>query len=496
MENLFLYTVNELEGNLGYLMTQQFASHTIRVLLVVLSGRPLIDSATTALLQSKKKENIDVAIHTPKSLRAEAVQRAVPDSFHVTIDKIMLGTVAGLDTTSIRALAAHPLGNPVLQVMLELEFSRLGKSKAGDENSLFRRLLPDDPPTEGTASASFINGLLYDSIGSRLLEVILQFAPGKAFKAIYRSLFRERLGSLARNDIAGFVVIRLLERLSKEDLEYAVEQICPQIDSLIQRSRTSVIKILIERCLVRKIETLPIAISLTTSYGREGSNALMKMLKLEASGTEEVSQDRKRQLEAQDTGRLHGSLLAQAMLDAQGSLQEIVTSSILTMDIATLVLMAKDRTATHVLQKSLAYQEHNGVFRRKIIQRFLSHISELSLDAIASHVIDKFWTATEGFLFIRERIAGELLENEASLRESFSGRAVWRNWMMDLYKRRRTEWISRAKDIHSIAVTDPIGKIQLKTSIALAREKFAAARTSRQRTFKAQTGSNGVSIST
>ena len=41
MENLFLFTLAELEGYLGYLMTDRFASHVLRVLLVILAGLPL-----------------------------------------------------------------------------------------------------------------------------------------------------------------------------------------------------------------------------------------------------------------------------------------------------------------------------------------------------------------------------------------------------------------------------------------------------------------------
>ncbi|MCQ8811880.1 hypothetical protein NQU36_28560, partial [Escherichia coli] len=41
MENLFLYTLNELEGQKTSLLTDRFASHTLRVLVVILAGRPI-----------------------------------------------------------------------------------------------------------------------------------------------------------------------------------------------------------------------------------------------------------------------------------------------------------------------------------------------------------------------------------------------------------------------------------------------------------------------
>ena len=479
MENLFLYTLNELEANLGYLMTDPFASHVLRVLLIVLSGQPLANTATTSLLQSKKKEKVDVtglSRASDSSLQA----RTVPGSFQEAVDKVISGTVTGLDTTYVRALATHPVGNPVLQLLVDLDLSKSGRKKAKEADSLFRKLLPDTPPEEGTDSASFINGLLYDPVGSRLLETIIRSAPGKTFKTIYRSLFKEKLGSMARNEIAGFVVIKVLERLSKEDIEEAVTQLCPQVSSLVERSRTTVIKTLIERCAVRGLDTKPIASALKGAYSEEPSTRLSEMLKLSSTGNEGMSKERQLQVEAKDAGKLHGSLLAQAMLDIPGPLRDLISESLLAMDTPILVVVAKDRTATHVLQGSLTCFGQSSTFCRKILQKFLGHIADLALDAVASHVVDAFWTASEGLQFIRERIAEELLGKETALKETFSGRAVWRNWMMDLYKRRKSEWISKTKGApykpDLLSKGGPKPQATPKSGIELARERFAAAK--------------------
>ncbi|MCJ1385199.1 Nucleolar protein 9 [Xylographa soralifera] len=498
MEDLFLSVVKELEGNLGYLMTDNFASHTLRVLLIVLSGQPLRSTATRSLLQSKKKEKIDVTGRRTESKGEEMAYRTVPESFQVALDEMILGTVAGLDTTYLQALATHPTGNPVLQLLIELEFSRSGKSKAREENSLFRRLLPDDPPVEDTQSASFVKGLLYDPVGSRLLETIVQFAPGKVFKTLYKSLFRDNIGNLVRNDIAGFVAGRILERLSHDDLQYAVGQICQHASLLIERQRTSVIKTMIERCQVREVDMHAIADTITTAYGGNGASMLVNMVRLSKDDSQPMAPERKSQVEAQDAGKLHGSLLAQSMVLASGPLRDTICNSITAMDTSTLLLMAKDRTATHVLQVALTCEGQTKAFRRKTIQQFFGHIPELAFDAIASHVVDVLWTSTEDLLFIRERVAEDLLQNEATLRESYSGRAVWRNWMMDLYKRRRVDWISNAKGTQDAKVTHanpkPRDGTVVKSGIELARERFAATKAGKpaRRRPRLGTGANGV----
>ena len=462
MENLFLFTLNELEGNFGYLVTDPFASHTLRVLLVVLSGQALANNSTNSLVQSKKKEKITVS-GLPKLSELDITSRAVPESFRKALDKMISGTIAALDTTHIRALAMHPIGNPILQLLLELELSQSGKQKSKDENSLFRKLLPKYPVEEGTSSASFVNGLLFDTVGSRLLEIVIRFAPGKAFKSLYRSLFREKIGMFAKNDTAGFVVIKILERLSKEDLEHAVEMICPHITILVKRSRISVITSLIERCQVRLVDTQPIATELKQAYGEEPSARLCKILGLVPNEIEHTAKERKMLMESHEVGKVHGSLLAQRMLNSPGALRDLITDGILATDTPALLLIAKDRTATHLLQSSLTALDQTPVFRRKVIQAFSSQVIDLALDPIASHVVDSFWTASNGLSFIRERIAEELLRNETVLRGSLPGKAVWRNWKMDGFKSRKSEWMMSGKDDSNKAA---------KTGIELARERF------------------------
>jgi len=481
MERLFLSTVKELDRNLGYLITDNFASHTLRVLLVVFSGRPLSGAATTSLLQSKKKETPDVTAASSASTGEVPGSRTVPESFSIALDDVISRTIAGLNTTYLQALATHPTGNPVLQLLLEIEFARSGKSKAHDDNSIFRRLVPDDPPVEGTNSASFVKGLLYDPVGSRLLETIVQYAPGKQFKAMYKAMFLESLGNLVKNDIASYVLIRILERLSHDDLQHAVAQICPQIPLLIERSRTSIIKVLIERCQVRQVDVQPIADVIKAGCDGSDPRAFFNMLKIGNDETEGMSEERKSRIEVQDSGRLHGSLMVQAMVNAPGPLRDLVTSNILTMGESSLLAMARDRAATHVLQAVLSCDGQTKPVRRKIVQHFVGHIEELALDSIASHVVDTFWQATRDLFFVRETIAEELQRSEAALRDSFSGRAVWRNWRMDLFRSRRVDWIAEAKgarqegEASNRKARATEGRTA-KSAIELARQRFATAK--------------------
>lgn len=492
LADMFMTVIEELEGNWGYLLTERFASHTIRVLLLVLAGEPVDVTSTDSVVASRKKERLGVTAASTQEESAQTQKRSVPESFEPALKKIMTDMVSGLDDTYLRALATQPVGNPVLQVMLFLELSHFGKSSAKDPKSILRRLVPDESFEEGTDSATFIRGLLYDPVGSRLVETMVRHMPGKVFKNLYKNNIRDRIGSLSRNSTAGYVVLRTLERLGKDDLQNAMDLIIPEVPGLIERSRLIVPRVLIERCVVRHVDTKPFARALKEAYDKDPTARLRQMLRLDEPTEEKAQDDEDQEMEdADDEGKkqhkkapaggssassaekLHGSLLAQAMLSVPGPLSELVQSSLLAQSSEVILQLARSPTASRVIQQALTHPTSSTQFRRQFTSRFQGHLVELSQDNSGSRVVDALWEATKDIFFVKERMAQELAGSEMTLRDSFIGRAVWRNWFMDLYKRRRGEWTARAKGIDRQPSNEGTGE-RPKSKIELARERFAA----------------------
>ncbi|KAL1957977.1 hypothetical protein VTO42DRAFT_5369 [Malbranchea cinnamomea] len=468
MEDLFLQAISELEGNWGYLLTEPFASHTIRVLLLVLAGEPFDTSTNTSILASRKKENLDSVRASAQIDPSLAEKRAVPQSFKDALEKMIKNLVGGLDGTYLRALTTHPVGSPVLQVLLTVELSHMGRARAKDPDSVLRRLVPDES-LEEQESQTFLSGLLFDPVGSRLLETIIRCAPGKFFKLVYKKIIRDRIGALSRNELAAYVIVRVLERLSKEDLEDAMDRILPEMQILVDRSRVIVIKSLIERSRVRGVDTTRLADALNAAYGSDPAIRLVNMLKL----NDDEQEDKAKAKSGPSPQQVHGSLLAQAMLQALGPLADSIRSSLVALSTEHLLKIAMNSSASHVLQESLVFSKSTAQYRRQIAPRFSGHMHELALDASGSHVADALWHATTDIMFIKQRLADELLENELALRDSFFGRAVWRNWFMDLYKRKRGDWMAKAKGLNNNQSKADEGE-QAKSKLDLARERFAA----------------------
>ncbi|RMZ78858.1 hypothetical protein DV738_g3668, partial [Chaetothyriales sp. CBS 135597] len=422
MEDLLLQAAQELQAGAGYLLTDRFASHTVRVLLLVLSGEPLDDASNRQLVASRKKETLDP--QPGLSATSSSAPRTVPKSFTKALASFTDAAVSEIDATWLRALATHPTGNPVLQLLLKLELLRSDKARLLKDASLFLKLLPLDSIEDGGETAKFLIGLTYDSTGSHLVEVLVQHLPGKIFKKLYKNVWKDEMARMAKNKISGYVAMRILERIGKDDLLEARQAIIPQVPTLLQRRRMAVIKCLIDRGAVRGLDQKPLAQAINNTIG-EDTSAIVQ-----SKGPKKA-----------DT---HGSLLAQSMLQAPETCS-LIFDSLLATETPVLLTLARDPAASRVIQSALTSPMATVGIRKQLIHPFHGHIADLAIDPVGSYLVDALWDATSGVHFIKERIADELAAHEAKLRDSVPGRKVWHNWAMDTWQRRRAEWRLLAK---------------------------------------------------
>ncbi|KAH6623526.1 armadillo-type protein [Chaetomium tenue] len=443
MEDLFMLTLDEFEEHLSFLLSDRYGSHALRVLLVVLSGRPLAQAGTKSLLQGKSKEYVTVegASHMTSELNSQA--RAVPSSFSTAIQKIIGDSTATLDSTALRVLAKHPTGNPTLQLLLELELSLSSKSKKAPQPkkeeadkaaegesqdsvvSLLDRLVPDAPASfsdDKSQACEFVNGMLYDPIGSRLLETLIAHCPGKVFKGLLANIFGPRIQSLLRNDIASYPAIKVLNRLSKEDLADAVQKSLPEIPSFVEKGRLNVIKTLFERCNVRgaTAELGTLLQALTTACGGNWKHIIPKLCLLAEPEPEPESKEKKFQTpEAKSKGALlsHGSQVVSTLLTIPGQPTKAIQQSLLSLSSPQLLRM------------------HGNALVNEIIS--VPSKGDATTAVVPFH--------------LKENIMAQLERHEHELRETWLGRNVWRTWRGDLWSHRRHDWVRWAKE------TDPEG---------------------------------------
>lgn len=470
MEELILLVLDELEEHLSYLLSDKFGSHALRVLLVVLSGRPLEQVATKSLLQSKKKEHISVQGAPTATAEMNAQVRVVPESFTLAVQKILGDTTASMDTTALRVLATHPTGNPVLQLLVEMDMSLNGKDKAKKDQLLILRLLPDAPDSlsdNSTPASDFVNSMMYDPVGSRLLETIIVHAPAKIFKALNTHFFSPRIQTYVRNDTACYPAIKALNRMSKDDLKEAVGKIIPEMAKIVSAKRLNVLKALFERCKVRQAtdDLNALLEAVCSAYGSEdGLNLIPRLCGLEEE-TEANKQEAKfqpsLQSEKQKAAAIsHGCQLATTLLGVAGAPARAIQTSLLSLSTDQLFHLATSTTPsmavlTTALSPSLPAETPN--FHKALVTKLSSRVLDLARSQIGHNVVNaiiavpsKAGAGASGAVVpfhLKETIMTTLAYNEKSLRETWTGRSVWRTWKGDQWRFRRGDWIRFAKEV-------------------------------------------------
>ncbi len=472
METLFLLTLDELGEHLSALLSDRYASHALRVLLMVLSGRPLDRASNKSLLQSKKKEFITVQGAPALGDDAFTQTRVVPSSFAWAVRKIITDITSSMDPTALRVLATHPTGNPVLQLLLELDISSRSKEKgkkpkdasSAEENpeeqgpSLLERLLPDAPSSFGDSTSeasSFVSGMLYDPIGSRLLECIITHCPGKVFKGLYANLFAPRIHTFLRNDIASYPAIQVLNRLSKEDLAAAVQKSLSEVPVFVEKGRFNVLKTLFERCHIRQAseEIDSLLKALVSACGKDWKFLVPKLCSLDEDAPQPEQKFQKDSPNNKTAMVSHGSQLLAIIVEIPGTPSKAVQASIQSLTSDQIIRLATSTPQTaNILVKALTMPSQNPQFHKILVSKIASQAIALTESRQGQDVLNAIIAAPskgEGIsvpFHLKENVMSQLAAHESALRDTWLGRNIWRTWKGDLWNRRRFDWVRWAKE--------------------------------------------------
>ncbi|RVD84506.1 uncharacterized protein DFL_006255 [Arthrobotrys flagrans] len=479
-ESLFLYTVAELEPLIDGLLMDPFGAHVLRTLFLVLSGAPLDSQSHKSIVHSKRKENIAASVKKTDGHEGQA--RPVPESFREALSKIINKITVDINRESIRNLATDPLGSPTLQLLIELDLGRSRKYKTKIEESLVGKLLlqlPEDEERDTDATRSFVKMLLSDTIGSHLLERVMMCVPKKTFNQLYSLYFKDGLGNLAAGESASYVVIKVLDKLETSEFKAAEEELKKALPSLLENHRVSMIRSVVENCSKRGLSADGFCDSLFKTWGSgsgEERNLLLRMLEVKP----ELEEDDSKESQKKNPAQLHASLLVQALLSVPGECSKRVKERILSCPEDSLRQLCKHNTASHAIQKSIDIDPTDIAYKRKFVGLLSGSIADLAVHPVGSHVIDTLFKATlSGLKLQRQRIAEELLVSERRLRDSLYGRAVWRNWKMDMYKTKRYDW----NNITSASISSegqPEATEVKKSAIQMASERHTAAKKAKE----------------
>lgn len=455
MENLFMFMVNELKPKIRDMPQHAYASHVLRVVLLVMAGKNLPSTTTSRSTLRSKRSKIARKMISIKD--NEDFERAyqVPASFKESLTELIGDLRKDLDTTSAREMSIHKISSPVIQLMLQFECDEIRNKSHGKrkvkipKDSLLSLIFVTkaDEPRDSSEEA-FVEYLLSDPVGSHFIEAIIPYLPDKVLERLTSLYMLGRMEKLARRDSGNFVVQALLKTSAgnTENKKKILDEIMgsSELLDLLCSSNLVMIRTLLDIAAelgnYRSDELVQVVLAKYDSE-KDASNLIPNLLKLEGSTLGNTRGDWPTPEE------MHRSLLLQSLMTGgPAKVRTGVLEGLIALPKETLLNMSKHSVFSHVLETAMETTADNIIQRRKLLNNLSGIFApDLACNVYGSHIVDKCWRFTYKLKFFREKVAEELVANEETVKNSPYGRSVWKNWKMDKYVRKRHDWWNEVK---------------------------------------------------
>lgn len=456
MENSFLFMLNELKTEIQNLPNNSYASHVLRLIILILAGEELPSTTSKTSLRSRKSKAARKMIYIKDNHEFEKSYQ-VPQSFLQALESLINDLANSLDTTSVREMAVNKIASPVVQLIVQVEKrasaspdesgrkSKKQKKKESRKLGKFASLifpLSNDQEAADPSESAFVEYLLSDSVGSHFFESIIPNLPLPTVQRLYRLYMKDRISTLARRDCGNFVVQALMKKLSYEEVEAILDGLVPDLELYIN-SNITLARSIIETAAMRGHKLDEIDSLITNRYSNNPDEFLENILQLEGSTLRQGKDG-----DWPTNEEMHRSLLLQTLIGIKDKprFRDLAIEGFVRMDNDKLISVAKHSIFSHTLEKCLL-PSVDTITRKKLLNNLSGSFVELACNAYGSHIMDKLWQFTYKLKFLRERVASELTENEQTVKhDSKYGRSVWRNWSLDQYARKRFEWWKTVKE--------------------------------------------------
>ncbi|KAL2912010.1 Nucleolar protein 9 [Polyrhizophydium stewartii] len=415
MEQLVADMCSELDGHWSELMFDQYASHSVRTLLTVLSGKPV---AQETKMRSKRSSKFSKEHNlTWGNAGKPGMLLKTPESFTAMVKTIVDSLTSKLGEDDLFNIAMNPVTSPILQIILDIPGP--GEALAG----AFLR------------NTSVFSSLVGHQVGSHLAEQLITKAPTADFNSIFATVLQPRFLELCQHGISNFVMQRVFDRMQTEDqLADALSVLEPEFEQMLFRNRTGIIVKAVEAAVRFPSLQHRVVKSLLKAFhvdkDAEKQNQIVTLVL-------HMTDHEKFQMFVRSIN-VQGSLMLQHIFKFTPEAAKVFTKSMLAVSDEDLLKWAVDPRASHAIEDLIKSPSASSKAKRKLIRRFQGHFVDLACDKFGSRVSDGCWAA--GSLEIREAIAEELAARMSSVKENFIGKFSVRNFKIELFKQRRAYW--------------------------------------------------------
>lgn len=434
VESLFLYAVREFLPYLKEMVSHQYASHVLRVALLILAGKELPSTTTgTSILRSKKSKVARKMIEIKDNddfKKSFQVPSSYKEELKVALMDVLL---VDEDTKSLRELSIGKISSPVYQLIIQLE------GMIDRERPFFHLIFPGKGDEKDEKEESFVEYLLSDSIGSHFLEAVAKFGIQKNVERLYRLYMKDRISKLVRRQTTGlFVIEAMMNKLGKFELKNMLQQLVPDLGELLDINLDLGKAIISASEKHKDFMKEEIIEQILQKYNSD--NMVDDILKLEGSTLGNTNDDWPT---AQERWR---TLFFERLVSYDVKLLDLAVESFLKLSQDKIFQMCMHGVFSHAVESVLVVTHDNIINRRKLLNCFVGQISDLACNAYGSHIVDKFWRFTIKLKNYKEKISNELIQDKERVKESNYGRIVWRNWKLDLFIRKRSDWNFMVKE--------------------------------------------------
>lgn len=470
MENLFVLIVNEIKPGVKDMPGHQYASHVLRVVLLVLGGKNLPSTTTSNSTLRSKRSKIARKMISIKDNQDFERSYQVPASFKELQAELISDLCKGLDKTKAREMAIHKISSPVIQLMLQFECDEIKNKANGNKKkvkipkdsllSLIFETSSKKQEEKESSEEAFVEYLLSDPVGSHFIEAIIPYLPDRLLERLTSLYMLGRIEKLARRDSGNFVVQALLKSGSATHTDNKKKI----LDEIFGSSET--LELLCSSNLVMVRTLLDVAASLGNYRSAELVDAVLKKYNADKDASQLIPN--LLQLETSTLGNtrgdwptaeeMHRSLLLQSLITSgPAHVQTGVLEGLMALPRETILNMSKHSVFSHVLETAMTTTADNTIQRRKFLNQIDGLFApDMACNVYGSHIVDKCWRFTYKLKFVREKIAESLVAHADTVKASPYGRSVWKNWRMDLYVRKRYDWWNEVKTEED-ALTEELG---------------------------------------
>lgn len=432
-ENLFLYMFNELSPDLATLGADVYASHVARDVLLVLRGT--LFTFEEAKAQSKR-------YHAQKKYSWARPSRSlsVPPSFGDALRKTIV-SLSDLPAAQLRMTASQPYSVSFVQVLVALEAQ---VSNTSTQTILFTLLGGE----EFSERDDYIESILREPSGSKLIETIVDSVPATHFDKLYQVYFAGRTAKFARNPITNFVLQRLITNVNYPTMINEISsELAPAFKDLIEINHIQIIQKLVEASVRTGCAPQHLFRQVQDAFGTSPDSDVTELVSSilntpTATSGDGTARPPRRHLDSTPAKsyNMQGAFLIRALIQLPEDCFHTVVESVVETAPDDLLSYAKSHAGLKVLESLFEDSRCTAYHRKRILNAFFGHFVELACDVVASRFVDLCWSTTAQIKLYKDRIAQELVDKADEVRSNYYGRIVWRNWNMDLFKNKRGEW--------------------------------------------------------